>query len=134
MAMKLSKVLQLFPGIFSEGMAFLYSDVLRLKEEFKFTAEDAKKDWTRFLHGAYVVDNRSLMGIYFNKILKKNYCYDSRPRVLCCWISGEGAKYIETLAITSIKLGVMKTIRKFVNQISLKIPDPLNIHVRIYRF
>lgn len=45
-------------GIFSNGIAFLYADVLMLNKEFSFSSEDAEKDWTRFLLGAYVVDNR----------------------------------------------------------------------------
>ncbi len=48
----------MFAGIFEDGMAFLYSDGLELKEEFSFSQDDAEKDWTRFLLGANVVDNR----------------------------------------------------------------------------
>jgi len=39
-------------------MNFLHSDVLKLKESFKFTKEDAEKDWTRFILDANVVENR----------------------------------------------------------------------------
>jgi len=39
-------------------MAFLFSDVEKSKEGFQFSKEDAEKDWTRFLLGAYVVENR----------------------------------------------------------------------------
>ena len=58
--------------------AFLFKEMGQRVEDFGHTEADAAKDWTRFLLGAYGVENR--------------------PRVLCFWLAGEGAKQMETLS------------------------------------
>ena len=66
------------PEAMGSGYAFLFAEAGLTVEDFGYTEADAAKDWTRFLLGAYEVENR--------------------PRVLCFWISGEGAKTLEALS------------------------------------
>ena len=66
------------PKKVGSGFAFLFTEMGQKDEDFGYTEADASKDWTRFLLGALTVDNR--------------------PRVLCFWVTGEGAKKMETLS------------------------------------
>ena len=66
------------PEKLGSGFAFLFTQMGQMDEDFGYTEADASKDWTRFMLGALPVDNR--------------------PRVLCFWVTGEGAKKMETLS------------------------------------
>ena len=66
------------PEKLGSGFAFLFTDARHSNEDFGYTEADAEEDWTRFLLGALKVENR--------------------PRFLCFWVAGEGAKKMETLS------------------------------------
>ena len=72
------------PKVVRNGFAFLFDEAGDQTADFGYTEEDAERDWTRFLLGAYGVQNR--------------------PRILCFWISGEGAKKMESLTNDQVSI------------------------------
>lgn len=72
-----------------------------------YSAQDAAKDWTRFIYDAYADENLN--------------------NTVSLWISGEGAKYMETLTPQQVQDGCMQVLRRFLPGQSL--PDPINILV-----
>ena len=87
----------------TEGIAFLF------KESVDYTKEDAEADWTRFVCGFYRVMHR--------------------PNVMCLWLSGHGARVMESETEEKIQTQAMSFLRKFLSKEYTTIPEPTGIQV-----
>jgi len=76
---------------------------------FKFSAADAKADWTRFILGVYRVQDR--------------------PQVLAVWLGGEGAKAVERLPNEKIIDDLTIFTRKYFGKEYPDIPAPKDMKV-----
>jgi spermine oxidase len=92
----------------TDGLKFLYND-----GGISYSPTDAANDWTRFVVGAYAVDHR--------------------PNILSLWVTGEGAKKMESLTNDQIKIDSMILLRKFVGIDFPDLPEPINIQVKILK-
>ncbi|TRY78224.1 hypothetical protein TCAL_04246 [Tigriopus californicus] len=73
----------------AEGFGFLFEN------DSDYSLTTSKTDWTRSLLGLYLVANR--------------------PNILSMWISGHGARYLETLSEQDSQRDTMNFIRKFLH-------------------
>ena len=85
------------------GMEFLFND-----SGISYSAQEADNDWTRFLLGAYIED----------KFLLGNYDEAFKDKIVSLWLSGEGAKKMESLDIDQVKSDTMKMLRRMTKNIN----------------
>ncbi len=71
-----------------DGINFLFDD-----NGISYDEQDAQSDWTRFILGAYVDDYKQ--------------------SIVSLWLSGEGAKFMETLSEEQIQKDALKCLEKF---------------------
>ena len=85
---------------------FLFKD-----DGISYTAQEAESDWTRFILEAYF----------------ENF----KTRIVSLWLSGEGAKRVESLNLDQIKSDSMKFLRKMTRNLKnlTDFPNPINIQV-----